>query len=129
MKKSLFQPIKTKLEAYSKYIFIVLSLFLIVSLIRNIIRISEAGGRIGKAEERVEKLRRESEELQRKLEAVETETFIEKQSRENLGLAKEGEIVIILPDDETLRRLAPRIEEEEEILPDPTWKMWLKLFY
>ena len=43
-------------------------------------------------------------------------------------MAKEGEIVVILPDPETVRKFAPSIYTEEEPLPDPNWKKWLKLF-
>ncbi len=43
-------------------------------------------------------------------------------------MAKEGEIIIVLPDEEILGTLAPNLEEEEEALPDPNWKKWLKLF-
>ena len=43
-------------------------------------------------------------------------------------MAKEGEIVVILPDEHILRKLAPDREIEEEVLPDPNWKKWMKLF-
>ncbi|MDP3994252.1 MAG: hypothetical protein Q8P91_00270, partial [bacterium] len=54
--------------------------------------------------------------------------YIEKQLRDKLGLSKEGETIVVLPDADTLRKLVPPIPGEEEILPDPNWKKWLKLF-
>ena len=41
---------------------------------------------------------------------------------------KDGETIVVLPEEETLRKMAPRFEREEEVLPDPTWKKWVKLF-
>lgn len=77
---------------------------------------------------RVEKLQKENEELQLKIEEAKKQEYIEKQLRDKLGLSKEGEIIVVLPDADTLRKLVPPIPEEEEILPDPNWKKWLKVF-
>ncbi|MFZ5932698.1 MAG: FtsB family cell division protein [Patescibacteria group bacterium] len=111
------------------YFLLFLGLVFLISLVRNISRVLEARKRIGRAESRVEKLKEENEEIKRKLAEVKGEEFIEKQLRDRLGLAKEGEIVVVLPDEEILRKIAPPVPEEEDTLPDPTWKKWLKLFY
>ena len=84
--------------------------------------------RIEEEKERIEVLEQEREELQEKLEFVQSEEYIEKQLRDNLGLAKEGEIVVILPAEEIVKKFAPRIDEEEEIPLEANWKMWMKLF-
>ena len=130
MRKNLFwDKVKVKLKSYYIYIGLFLGFLFLLSLIRNISKIAGAEKRINKAQERVEKLRKENEETERRLAEVRGEEYIEKQLRDKLGLAKEGEIVVVLPDEETLRKIAPSIAEEEDILPDPTWKKWLKLFY
>ena len=67
--------------------------------------------------------------MQEKLDKVQSEEFIEKQLRDILGMVREGEIVIILPEDDIVRSFAPKFEKEEEVLPDPNWKKWLKLFF
>ena len=125
---TILTKIKSILSPYIRYLFIAFFILLIVSLARNVIRILKAGERVGEAEKRVEKLKVENEELKKRLETVGSEEYIEKQLRDNLGLAKEGETIVVLPDEETLRALAPRVEEEEETLPDPNWRKWLKLF-
>lgn len=117
-----------KIRTYSNYLLILLFILLMISLTRNIFRVLGAGERIERARDRVEKLKKDNEELERKLAEIQSQEFIEKQLRDKLGLAKEGEVVIVLPDEEILRKLAPRQEEEEETLPDPTWRKWLKLF-
>jgi hypothetical protein len=83
---------------------------------------------IEEAQEQVDKLKEENQRLEEKIKEVRNIEFVEKQLRDKLGLAKEGEIVIVLPEDEVLRKLAPKIEEEEEVLPDPNWKKWMQLF-
>ncbi|MBI2066201.1 septum formation initiator family protein [Candidatus Woesebacteria bacterium] len=130
MRKNLFwDKVKVKLKSYYLYIGLFLGFLFLLSLVRNISKIASAEKRVSKARERVEKLRKENEEAERKLAEVKGEEYIEKQLRDKLGLAKEGEIVVVLPDQEILRKIAPGIAEEEDVLPDPTWKKWLKLFY
>jgi cell division protein FtsB len=123
------EKLKEKLRVYSNYLLIFIFLLMFISLIRNILRVVESNKRIEKAQDQVEKLKKENEELEEKLAVTKSEGFIEKQLRDKLGLAKEGEIVIVLPDEKILETLAPSLEEEEETLPDPNWKKWLKLFY
>lgn len=119
---------KFKLERFSKLVLIGFALILSLSLTRSIAGIKSADEKIDEARERVEKLKKEGEELEIKLEEVKSEEFVEKQLRDKLGLAKEGEIVVILPEDDIVRKFAPNMEEEEEILPDPNWKKWIHLF-
>ena len=98
------------------------------ALVKNIQRSIQARKEVDKVRTRVENLRKENEELEKKLTQSQSEEFIEKQIRDKLGLVKEGEIVLIMPDAETLRKLAPDLSAEEEILPPPNWKRWLRLF-
>jgi cell division protein FtsB len=123
------EKLKEKLRVYSNYLLVFIFLLMLVSLIRNVLRVVESNKRIGKAQDQVEKLKKENEELEEKLAVTRSEGYIEKQLRDKLGLAKEGEIVIVLPDEKILETLAPKLEEEEETLPDPNWKKWLKMFY
>lgn len=129
LKLKVVEKLKEKSKAYSNYLFIFIFLLMLTSLIRNILRAVEADKRIEKMQSRVGKLKEENEALKEELAVTKSEESIEKQLRDKLGLAKEGEIVIVLPDEEILESLAPSLEEEEETLPDPNWKKWLKLFY
>ena len=128
LKLKVIERLKDKLKTYSNYLLIFIFLLMFASLIRNILRVVESNKRIEKAQDRVEKLKKENEELEEKLAVTKSEGYIEKQLRDKLGLAKEGEIVIVLPNEKILETLAPSLEEEEETLPDPNWKKWLKLF-
>lgn len=121
--------LKRFVAKFGVWVAILLILVFSISLIRSVTKILEAKRRIKEEAAKVEKLKAENEEIRKKIEAVKTQEYLEKQMRDKLGLAKEGEIVVILPDEETLRKLAPQEIEEKETLPDPTWKKWLKLFY
>lgn len=120
---------KERLKGYLPYILVLVLILLVISFARNISRIRNANKKIEEAEEKVSKLISENAELRKQVEVVKSEEFVESQLRDKLGLAKEGEIVVVLPEEEILRKLAPKHVEEEEILPDPNWKKWLKLFY
>lgn len=118
-----------KLKDYINYIIILAIFLLVISFFRNVIKIKSADEKIGEAEDKVVKLEDVNSSLRDEIERVATEQYVEKQLRDNLGLAKEGEIVVVLPEDEVLRKLAPKHEIEEETLPDPNWKKWLNLFF
>jgi cell division protein FtsB len=118
-----------KLGKYWRYLILGVAALFLISLIRNVFRILAASKRIDEAKGRVERLADENEELKRQLALTQSEAFIETQFRDRLGLSKDGEIIVVLPDEETLRKIAPTTPEEEETLPDPPWKKWLKLFY
>lgn len=124
----MLKKIAERIKVYSNYLLILLFVFLLASFVRNIVKTGKAKKQIQEAETRVEKLREEGRQLSEKVQAVKSQEYIEKQLRDKLGLAKEGETVVVLPDDEILRKLAPTRLEEEETLPDPTWRKWAKLF-
>lgn len=115
-------------EKFNFYIGLGVLILLIFTLIGGISKLKTAGLEIDKEEEKLNKLEQENEELRKNLEIVKSEEFVEKQLRDKLGLVKDGEIVVILPDEELVKKFAPRIDEEEEILADPNWRKWMKLF-
>ena len=128
MLEKLVESAKVKFKSSLKYVFIFLFIFLSLSLIRNIIKISQAGKRIEEESRKVSKLEEENTELKKKIGEVSSEDYIEKELRDKLGLTKEGETIMVLPDESVIKSLAPKPEKEEETLPDPNWKRWLKLF-
>jgi cell division protein FtsB len=129
MLNKLINLIKEKVRSYSEYLLILLSVLLVISLARNILKITSADKKIEESESELEELKIESQELKVEVKALQSEEHIEEQLRDKLGLAKEGEIVLVLPDEEILKKLAPRQVNEEEALPNPLWKKWLDLFF
>ncbi len=100
-----------------------------LSLLGNITRILSANQKLTEAKNKILAAQKEQEDLKKKVAEAQSPEFIEKQARDKLGLAKEGETVVVLPDPQTLKLLAPSHEKEEIFLPDPNWKKWAKLFF
>ena len=98
------------------------------SLIKSIKRIQMGDTVIEKTKIKIEKVNEESKKLSEQLKITQSEEFLEKQLRNKLGLAKEGEIILVLPEASVVRKLSPIIPEEEEVKPKPNWKKWLELF-
>jgi cell division protein FtsB len=123
-----FKKIKIKSGKLQTYALIALCLIFGISLIRNITRAKVIKKRVEVEKLKIEELKAEQETLEEELQKVQSDSYLQKQLRDKLGLAKEGETVIILPDEASLRGLVPEIPEEESVLPDPIWKRWFKLF-
>ncbi|HTK03673.1 MAG TPA: septum formation initiator family protein [Alphaproteobacteria bacterium] len=102
---------------------------LCLSTIRNLTKVFQTRSDIQKEKNTVLKMKSQNEELESQLVQAQSLSFIEKQVRDKLGLAKAGESIVILPDEDTLRKLAPQLSVEENTLPDPNWKKWEKLFF
>lgn len=103
-------------------IILVLGLFLIVNITRSIWEFLRAGDKIKETEEQVAQLRFKNDELKKKLSEVQSPVYLEKIAREKLGLAKEGEIVVILPPNPSA---SPSADGENL----PNWQKWWNLFF
>ena len=106
----MFERVREKTRKYLRYLIIFLFLLMATSLIRNIIRISQAQKRVETVENRVASLKKENEGLKEELEDIESKAYVEFQAREKLGLAGEGEIIVVLPDEEVLRNIIGKIQ-------------------
>lgn len=107
---------------------LIIFVVLVSSFIKSIKRIKEGDVLIEKTNIKLEKLNQENKKLEDQLKITQSEEFVEKQLRDKLGLAKEGEIILVLPDNETLKKLAPVMPSEEEIILKPNWMKWIDLF-
>lgn len=106
----------------------ILVLLLFISTIKNIGRVRSINDAVQKEKNKVEKMKEENARLEAQIAQTQGSAFIEKQIRDKLGLAKAGEAIVVLPDPEILKKLAPQMPVEEDTLPDPNWKKWIKLF-
>lgn len=117
------------MKKYIKYVVLIVSLFLIFSTSRSVWVLLQKGKTLDEAAESVWQLEEEQAKLLEMREVVESDEFVEREAREKLGLAKPGEVVVILPPDDVLRRLAPKFEEEEFVEEQPIWKRWVGMFF
>ena len=129
MFKKLIQGTKMRLSSLKIWAIILLIVLFLVSFVRTAYKIFEAKKAINLSKDKITSLKLESENLQKELQKTQSEAFIESQLRDKLGMAKEGEIIVVLPDSETLRKLVREGEKEEVMLSDPNWKKWFKLFF
>jgi cell division protein FtsB len=107
---------------------LILFVFLLGSLVQNVKGYKKADTLIEKTREKLEKARLEEKDFQDKLAMTQSDAYLEAQLRNKLGLAKEGEIVLVLPPAEELKKLSPQIEAETEAKPKPNYQKWLDLF-
>jgi len=120
--------IKKSLDRLSTLGLWVLIVVLFMSLLRNLDRARRVNKEIGAQKEELSKIQADNEKLQQDLMQAQSPEFLEKQVRDKLGLVREGETIVVLPDADVLRKLAPKLPVETNALPDPNWKKWLKLF-
>lgn len=106
-----------------------LGLLFAISLIRNIFTLRASEGKISDAQARLEGVEKQTQDLQKQLDEVESGNYREKQARDKLGLARQGETIVYLPDEQILRNIAPLSDSSDsEQLPLPNWQKWLELF-
>ena len=117
---------KSKIIGYGIWLMILILSF---SVIQNASKVLRTRNEIQKEKEKVAKMKEVNANLEKQIAEAQSTTFIEKQVRDKLGLAKAGESIVILPDEDILRKLAPQTGLEENVLPDPNWKKWMKLFF
>jgi len=124
------KSILSKARSAPKVILLIIGILLLYTLIRNVVRYRDINLRLSSSRESLSELHDENERLLEEVSSVKTIGYIEAQARDKLGLAYEGETVLVLPDEATLRKLSPRLQKVEETkLPDPNWKKWWNLFF
>ena len=107
----------------------IICFLLVISLVRNVARTTQMQQTLAEAENSLKELQSKQSNLQQDLSIIESDFYLEKEARNKLGLVKDGEIVIVLPSEDILRKLAHRgVEEAEYEQPHPNWRKWLELF-
>ncbi len=111
---------------------IILIFYLVVSFIRDSLELRQVEERLKRAKTEVEELEQKHQELEEKKRWVESEGFTEEEIRNKLNMAREGETVVILPEEEKrkmgvkreLEESGQRLEEEGK----ENWRRWVELF-
>jgi cell division protein FtsB len=127
-KKRFAEKFKGSFNKLAGYAIWILILLLALSVIRNVGRRARIEAEIDAERAKVIKMQEDNKRLAEEVLQAQSGDFIERQIRNKLGLVKDGEAIVVLPDEEILRDLAPQALFEEDTLPDPNWKKWLKLF-
>lgn len=103
-------------------------LILASSLVKGVTRIRQGNEIIKKTEMKLAKISEENRKLEEQVQVVSSPEYKEKQLRDKMGLVKEGEIIIVLPEAEIVKKLAPILPKGEEVKLKPNWLKWMDLF-
>lgn len=104
-------------------IVMLLSIILSVRAVATIIDLRARKYTVTERKEAVEKVKKENELLQKQLEAIKSDEYVEKIARDKLGMVKEGEAIVLLPDE---AKGASKKEERED---RTHWQQWWGLFF
>lgn len=105
---------------------ILVILFVVYSLINQIIEATRSGERLSEAADVVYKLETKNKQLKKKLSQIQSPQFLEEAIRNKLGMSKKGETVVVIPE-EKLKLVMGASQAAELRLPN--WLGWLKVFF
>ncbi len=105
-------------------ILVVLGLVLAVKLGLGVIKLWKTGGLVEEAQKEVLDLKKENASLQEKLVYVNSPEFVEKEARDKLGYGREGEVILVLPDQNA--NLNSQISNFK--LKISNWRLWWDLY-
>ncbi len=108
------------------FISITIVIIILFGLIRQISEALKVGERLEKAASDLFKLQEENKELKNKLAETEDASFLEEQARNELNMAREGEVVVIIPGGEIKRVIEGQKPKKKVVLPN--WQGWFKVF-
>ena len=107
-------------KKFFNLIIIGFALILISSLGRQVWQLYRAGKNLETAQQKVENLKIENVNLGNQLKEVQSPEFIEKEAKNKLSYVKEGEVVVVLPKQESNQS----IEEDKPKKKLANWQKW-----
>lgn len=102
-----------------------ISVLLSVNSARKIMAFRSTSFEVRDAEKRLEKLAKENEALKQELEYKKGDKFAEEQIRNKLGLAKQGETVVVVPKEGE----DGEVETEKKKTRKSNFNKWMDLFF
>lgn len=107
---------------------VVIMIVLASSFVKSYRKVKLGDELVEKTKVKLEKMEIENEKLAEQLQITRSDEYREKQFRDKMGLAKEGEIIVVLPPQDELKRLVPDPPDEFEPKIKTNWQKWLDLF-
>lgn len=107
-----------------RFFVIIFCLYLIVTTVAAIADMSRAGSKLTDREIRLAALKKEQENLLKQKAVTEKPGFWEKVARDQLGLARPGEEIIIIPPE-----LLASPSATVSVDATPNWQKWGKLLF
>lgn len=106
-----------------RIITIIIGFYLILTTVRALGDFWNAGDKLTQRQRRLATLQKQQQELYKRKAQVESEEYVEQVARNELGMAKTGEKIIIVPEN----LLIPPTESVEQNVPN--WQKWRDLFF
>ena len=104
---------------------IILGFVVITNSVKRLFSLRDTSHKVEEAQEYLKELRLEYEKLKQEFEYKKSNEFAEAEIRNKLGLAKDGEAVVILPNENDENW---KLETGNWKLETPNWKKWRDLF-
>jgi len=104
---------------------IVVGILLVVNSTKRLLTFRTTSQKVAEAEERLNKLRGENQSLKDDLDYKKSVEFKEREIRDKLGMAREGETVVVLPKDSVEESNGP-VNNKQEM---QNWEKWWSRFF
>ena len=105
------------------FLAVLVSIVLVVNSSKRILNLRTTSQQVKESEAQLENLRKDNEKLKEELKYKKSNEFAEEEIRDKLGLAREGEAVVILPKEED-----QQVTIDRQQLTKPNWRKWRDLF-
>lgn len=109
-----------------RLVIIGVSAILVVNLLRSIWDLWRRRDILGERQSVLKRLEAENTRLKGELSYSESPFFVEQEARNRLGLGREGETVVLMPNVQFPISSIQKKTDEETI---PNWKRWWNLFF
>ncbi len=103
---------------------ILVSIVLATNSTKRILSLRTTSQSVQEAEKQLEQLKQDNQALKQELEYKKSEGVIERELRNKLGLAREGEAVVILPKENSDQSSAAGNQR-----PEKNWQKWWSRFF
>ena len=119
------QEERTAINRNVMWIIVIVSIVSIISLTQSTWDLWKRRDIVGVRKQTLEGIKKKNAELKSQLETVKSPFFIEREAREKLGMAKEGETIILLGSSSNGSPMTNHNTTPET----PNWKQWWQLFF
>lgn len=107
-----------------QWVIVGLGLVIAARQVISVWRLWKSGEQVRLAQAQVSQAEEKNQSLKTRLAEVDTPEFIEREAREKLGYSKEGEVILILPN----QNANPNSQISNPIDNIPNWKQWWDLY-
>lgn len=108
-------------------IILVIGVYLVAGLARQVWTTIQNSQRLNLAQDRLKVVDDENTRLGQEIKKLSSDQYVEEQARNQLGLAKPGETVVVLPNDQNNKHQEPAKLKPTSDLPN--WYLWWRLFF